>query len=761
MLLAVSVTGTGANAGTATVTLPQAVITSAGVFDLEDHLIRTLWSGRPEDRGPLSIYWDGRDDEGHDVQPQRSYVVKVLIHNVHYRWQGVIGNTSRDQSGVHVLRAYLPIHDMAFSRRGQGVYVVGYNERQSGIHRFRPDQPDAQDVLARDDGRRIFRFVTADADTAYIANVGVAVRRPGQIDDIETFVLALDIANGTEHQFAVGRGAGTQPGSEWGNVIDYDAEDRDAHGQLRLAASGIAVQRQGDILFVAHAGAGEIRLFNKHSGARIGRIAIGGAGDMTVAPDDSLWVLCRTGNGNVVRHLQSKAGGWVPDTMISGFIDPLALGVSPIDGSVVVADAGTDQLRAFDPSGALIWTLGRPEGYQSGGPEVTADRFGFEGGPTYVAFESDGSFWFGDPWNERNLHYSATRRYQNQIMYLPHTRVVAVDASDPRRVFSGFLEFAVDYTKPLAGAWHLVRNWSSGLDARYRGEFEGLQSVVTLPGGLTLGVVRRYDINRNELVQLTSKGLSPVGATIDFNTRLYADGSLRMHLIRGEALKIFARRLEGSGAHATPHWTDPQLLAQVPALHADDPYYHDVPFIPGINESVYPQSERGVILSFNPGKSRGFHLGGIDPAREGWLWRASPTGSWDIDPSGNLTPKDGRYDINQGVQYPGNTVSVAGRQVVYGYHGEGWRDGEADQWLHFYDDGLFVGQFGTPGVARPGLVPAEAAAGFAGNAFSAQLVTVNGEVYLWHNDESGHGGVHRWWLDGAAAIRELKVPISP
>jgi hypothetical protein len=51
--------------------------------------------------------------------------------------------------------------------------------------------------------------------------------------------------------------------------------------------------------------------------------------------------------------------------------------------------------------------------------------------------------------------------------------------------------------------------------------------------------------------------------------------------------------------------------------------------------------------------------------------------------------------------------------------------------------------------------------GAAGNSFSPSLVTVNGIVYLWHNDESVHGGVHRWRLDGLQSIKVLEAPISP
>ena len=746
----------------ADIQLPESAMTSAGIFDAQGRLIRTLWNGQRREQGRLSIRWDGRDDEGHEVIERSGYVARVLVHHVQYRWQGVIGNTSQDQTGAHLFRGYLPIQDMAFGTAGDGFYVVGYNEGQAGIHRFSALHPQRQTALAHPDFRRVFRYVATDGRLVYAANVGLPAARPGDIHDAHTFVIALNAADGTEHVFAAGRRVGSSPDSAWQSVVDFAEEEQDTFGRLRQAATALAVQRHGSALFVAHAGSGEVRVFDKDTGALTGRISLAGVDAMDVAPDDSLWVLCHVGAVGTVRHLRNRDGSWVEEGGIAaGLLNPAALAVSPVDGAVAVVDAGSGQIKVFDGAGHLTWTIGREGGYRRGGPDVTQDRFGFSGGPVYIAFQADGSLWFADPQNLRNLHYSAQRRYLGQVMYLPHTQVIAVDAQDPRRVFSGYLEFAVDYSKPLASSWHLARNWGADLDARYKGDFEGPQAVVTLPGGHTFAVVRRFDINRNEIVELTRAGLRSVGTTIDFNTKLYPDGSLRQHAIVGQRLQIYSRRFDGLDASGNPRWADFAVLGRVPALAADDPYYHDVPLVSGVNEATYPQTSRGIIVSFNPGKSAGFHLGGIDPTRDGWLWRASPSGSWNVDAAGSLLPRDGRYDIAQGVQYPGNVVTVSGTQVVFGYHGEGWRGGEADQWLHFSDDGLFVGQFGTPGLPNPASQRGEAVAGFAGNAFSPQLVTVDGQVYLWHNDESGHGGVHRWWLKGAEAIRVFEAPIQP
>jgi hypothetical protein len=102
---------------------------------------------------------------------------------------------------------------------------------------------------------------------------------------------------------------------------------------------------------------------------------------------------------------------------------------------------------------------------------------------------------------------------------------------------------------------------------------------------------------------------------------------------------------------------------------------------------------------------------------------------------------------------------ATGRNIVAGYHGEGWNGGQAGQWFHFLDDGLFVGQFGKAVYPQNNRTYAQPQS--AGNAFSPQLVTVDDHVYLWHNDESVHGGIHRWELEGVDGIKVLEAPIDP
>ncbi|HTV72976.1 MAG TPA: FlgD immunoglobulin-like domain containing protein [Steroidobacteraceae bacterium] len=749
-------------AGTASFTLPEAATTSAAVFDGGGRLVRTLWSGEKHLVGSVTVTWDGRDDNGARVAPGSKYSARLLVSNVRYIWEGVIANTSAEMSGPHVYRALGPINDMAIDARGDAFYVVGYDEQQNAIHRFNTSDPQRPTSLAHDDYRRVFRFAATDGTLAYFANVGLAAPKGSPMRDPSTFVIALRVNDGAEFSFTHGRSvtSGLHWGNRWDSVIDLDDDDLDSGGVFRSAPSGLAVQRRGRDLFVAHALRNEIRVLDKRTGELLGRIAAERPTSLGVASDDTLWALCRTGGRAALVHFHARGEQWVTDARVTaGLDDPVALGVSPVDGTVVVADAGSEQLRAFSALGRPVWIFGREGGYRSGGPEVTEDKLSLSAGPTYVAFQSDGSFWVGDPGDARDLHFSAERKYLDQIMYMPVSYHAAVDPANPRRVFDRFLEFSVDYSRALGKSWRLVRNWAAGLPEYYFWYLDGLRTVVTLRNGRTYGVLGREGGKIADVLELSSSGLRPTGTHLEVGEQLYPDGSIRSFVQRGRTFEVYVRRLAGFDGSANPRWEAPAPLAGVAYVLPADPYYHDVPLVGGVNEARFPQTSSGVVVFFNPGASNGFHLGGVRAGEQRWLWRASPTRKWSVNRAGEIVSPDGSFDIDRGVQYPGNTVVTAGRQIIYGYHGEGWNGGEADQWMHFLDDGQFIGQFGEPVYASRNRV--SAAPGEAGNAFSPQLVRVDGQYYLWHNDESVHGGVHRWHLEGVDGIRVLEHRIDP
>jgi len=760
---AVGLSTPAADAGTASIELPSDATTSAGVFDADGHLIRTLWSARRMPKGAVIVDWDGLDDDAQAVPSLVPHRVRLLAHDVRYVWEGVIGNTSRESTGPAVHRAFHLVYSLTIDERGHAFYVVGYNEQQSGIHRFETSDPQRQTALAHDDYSRVYRYAATDGMLAYFANVGDYAAPGSPAREPASFVMALRVDDGTEYAFPAGHAEMRtgEPGTRWGSVIDRDDEDRTVGEDFVRAPSGLAVQRHGNALFVAHRGLDEVRVFDKRAGQSIGRIAVSAPVGLAVAADDSLWVICQRNGRAAAIHYRLHDGQWTASDAISAQLEaPQAIAVSPADGTVVLADAGTEQVKAFDERGALKWVLGRSGGYRTGDPEVSGDKLWLSAGPTYIAFQSDGSFWVGDPGNARNLHFSAHRHYLDQIMYLPAIYHIAVDSLEPSRVFERYLEFSVNYAAPIAQSWRLVRNWGAGLNDRYVGDLDGFRSVTTLSNGRTYGVVPRYDLkNTNEILELTRQGLRPTGCLLPLGVKLYPDGSLRNQEHRPGELHIYARALKGFDKAGNPQWAESVLLASVEGTRDEDPYNRDAPSMGGGNEATFPQSDGGVIVSFNPGKQAGYHLGGIRQGETAWLWRASPAGTWSVDERGQILNRDGTFEIDHGVQYAGNLVAAVGRHIIYGYHGEGWNGGQAGQWMHYLDDGLFIGQFGQP--VYPGINKRTALPESAGNTFSPQFVSVKGRLYLWTNDESVHAGVHRWRIDGADQIRVFEAPIAP
>ena len=105
-------------------------------------------------------------------------------------------------------------------------------------------------------------------------------------------------------------------------------------------------------------------------------------------------------------------------------------------------------------------------------------------------------------------------------------------------------------------------------------------------------------------------------------------------------------------------------------------------------------------------------------------------------------------------------------RAQYSFFGEGWNQWEANQFVHFTDGGLFVGQFGTPNFPTGSNDRKYHLPGAAGNSFSPNLVrdAKTGKTLFLHNDENVHGGVHVWALAGVdfeEAALDCAVELGP
>lgn len=722
--------------------------TSAGVYSKDGTLIRTLWSGVTYNAGAHQFSWDGIDDDGR-LAANGGYIVKVLSNNVKYKWEGVIGNTSDSLSGTTVHHAIERMYGMAVN--GNNAYfAVGYNEQDGSTFKFNIRSPQKKTMIL---GKGLsVKYVATDGINVYWAgNDGNAVNN--------WMVFGTKVTNDAESGFTNGQPAITKYGRKYKSVIDNINNDKSE-------ISGLAVQKRGRYLFVAHKSLNELHILDKTTGALVQKQSFDTP--LNIAADDNghVWLIHFKDGKRIAEKFAVEAGGKLNSLNIApaGLVEPLALAISPDGKTLIVADGGdSQQLKAFDTDNASsLWTYGVAGGYTTD-PNVRNDKFYFnelKGPGTFIAFQPDGSFWVEDAGNSRAQHFAADRKFIDRIMYLQTSYSSFVDANDPSRLFSDYLEFKVDYSKPLAannGSWQLVRNWGHNIPTEYDDKYNRLRAVTTLSNGKTYALLtHRFRTFVNwKLVELPKTGplrITSTDISMD-NTQLYPDGSLyKVSTFRIGAPTVFTKReLLKFTPEGDPVWGPQNTIAQTQAAESTDPGYHG-------NNTILKSGEitsSGIITLFDGTTANCWHLGGIKIGGDKLLWRTARSTTKEY---WGPFPPDGTFDIGNHTNYPGCIAMASGRSIFWGYHGEFWKNSEVNKWTQVYDDGLFVGQFG---VAGPEAGKGEAAAEMAGNCFAASVVKLaNGDTYLYHNDESLHGGVHRWKISGLSTIKEQAIPIN-
>ena len=756
-------------------TLPAAYTTSAAVYDSNHHLIKTLWRKVAYAAGAQQAVWDGTKDDG-TTAPAGSYTVKVLYHNVNYVWEGVIGNTDTSFTSVKtggdmVWHGDALISDIAINGTNL-FFAMGYAEGDANASRATTSAPNTPkqmvfvDNIA--DAAVQFVFTATDGTWTYFANANDGFSNA-------SCIMAYSVANNSEQVFT--NGVSFQAigwGATYNNVIDLTPAG--PNNTSVNPPTGLAVQQTGSILAVAHGGANEVRLFDKRGGQLLGSISSTNPGKIAFHPTtNDLWVITGT---TVKRYTAAQVAGvhsngviLTAAATISGLTSPLAVAVDPRSGVdlVLVTDGGTSQqIKGYTSSGGTGsgWStaLGAAGGYNAtNGNNVTTGKFWF-GAPGFIGIQSDGSFWVDDSTNKRALHYSSARAYLEQIAYLPRNYTQTTDPNTPTRIIAeNWLEYQVDYTKTLSpgdpgaaggnNSWKLIKNWKVGVASDYMGSGVGigLNTVTTLSNGRVYGLMLDNTTSMMAVVELPASGLLRLtGIEIARGATLYPNGDLRSAAVANGVQTISNQALTGFDASGNPQWGNATTLASS-AAGTGDPYYRGS--FSGAKGPQFPVTDSNVVISFDQsigtGAANRMHLGGIAVGGTSWLWEVSPsTSSIDYNDPAQRT---GLFAIAQGVNYGGNCVQVSGQNIVYGYHGEGWNGEEANQYMHFWDDGLFVGEFGIPSSAGN----TNAVAGSAGNSFNPTLVEANGVTYLYHNDEGNHGGIHRWRLDGLNTIAEF------
>ena len=560
--------------------------------------------------------------------------------------------------------------------------------------------------------------------------------------------------------------------------------------------SGLAVQKSGTHLFAAHALRDELHVLNKSSGALVRTIA------MTSHTARRSTATTIFGSSPVRRALASFRNIRSTPTVRSTSSPP-----SPVSAirsmrqfhrraisSSLQTVSSSSQLKAFTNTATPMfqWTYGLAGGYANG-PDVTNDKFFWQDGSSarsfgtgkwhqeraWIAFQPTVRFGSATQPINRYMRFDADRALQDTIMFTPVNYAGGPVANDPTRVLIGMLEFKVDYSKPLSpanGSWALTKNFAYNLDpeivpqqqrryARIAGQTLQRKNIRD-----DLDATRSIGENKIVIVELTQNGLRFTGVpasnahpTYDYaKPWLYEDGTVQANTepryyfttqygrIGSPTAEGWGKRdLLGFDAAGNPKWSDFKPIATVASPSPETILNHWGMI------TVAPISSAGVIgdLTGPVGDNlHGFNWGGLNSATGRWVFRSGP--AVNISYQGPF-PTD--HYMSYSPNYSTGLTFATGRNFFWNFIGEGWQGGQTNVWYHFTDDGLMVGQ---AGVAM-GFTVSESQAMAAGNAYhGGAAIGPDGNYYMYQTDESHHGGLHRWKIEGLNTVAVQKVPIT-
>lgn len=793
-------------------TLTETKTTSAGVFYANGSLSRTLWSNETRSAGTHIVSWDGLDDQGNTVT--EPVIIKVVANNINWVWEAEIGNTSLDVTGVGKHRGYDIPQDLCFTPT-HGYFCRGHVEGDHSGLKFNINTPNRKELAfyrppweGRNNQSTVL-CVTDNTRTYWYGDDGWATDRENNYSP--NFIYATVNADESMHTFADGQPYQAVTGYNYPSVINLNTV-------YDMRATAMAVQTGSTLNLLAisegvNETGGRVRFYNKITGALLTTSTLSGVRTLQFRTEQ-LWIARK--NDILYRGI-NQAGTWAASTVFkTGFQDILSMAISPDNSTIIVADGGSaQQVIAFNIStGAEIWRHGVAGGYLGTNANVSYDKFYFTDqagidlagrnlfqgtralNRTFVRFQGNASFWVLDTGNHRMLKFSVNNRtLQDEVMYQPHTWNVQRHKQNPNRIFISYLEFEIDYTKPLRESWTLVRNWGARIPGNYAQDSGGFTNISTYPNGRTYAFIRKgpmnepnWEINDVQVVELaTSNNIRLTGTIINqwrtnyFRYEVQQDGSLRAFangFLNNEGThKIRRYALSDNGENPNWNWGNPTVLVEVSDI---DRQTDPVDWAALGKEEPGLQLSDGSFVSFDAyapsspeSGSNGWHLGAINPDgtwkfKTSWVThRAFKTENgnlvpdWDNSYSGNF-PTDGRFDIGNRAQYHGGAVMVDGPHIIWNYHGEFWKNMQTNKYNQYHESGLMLCQFGVAGneIWENGITyfDGQASPMMAGNTFSPCLTRVNGTLYLWHNDESYHGGAHRWRMENENSIEVFDIP---
>lgn len=739
--------------------LEEKARTSAGVYN-DDVLLRTLWSNVEKDKGIHTIEWDGLDDEGIPVS-SGNYTIKVLSNNVKYEWEGAkIGNTSKNLTGVnryHGLSGFFK-----FIVHGEKIYWSnGYNEQRTAAYTSELSDPQVTTPVL--DKGAIVKYIATGEDKVFWSGHDVQANK--------SFVFVTDQNSNEEYIFD--------------KAISYEVTySRTYESTLDLIEgtnsyiTGLAYYN--GYLYVARQLQNTIHVLSLSNGGSLVQTIqfVNAPREITTDNKGNLWLI--SDESSVSKYVIQDNGQLEKSNLsISSLDEPLTLGFNKKDNILGVCDGGAyQQIRFFNAdNGEEDAPFGELGGYANG-PKVSNNKFYFSDSkskdfnadiytPQYnhasLSFENDGSFWVLDTGNNRMMNYDSNRNFQEKIQYTPDWLMMSIDKNNSSRLFVDFLEYDIDYSQEEVGeSWTLKNNWGFSIQDDYNNSFGRIREPVTLSNGKTYFLLTEgYNF---VIAELTESGIRITDKVLDgFNWVWLEDGSLvYVNPAELHGNVIWEKyELNDFDIDNDPIFLGGSLLAKRTNILANEPLFR---YGSSLSVAILDDYK---LLTFDArpeenNMGAGYHLGLLNTNDNTWIFKTSKATGKDY--TGEY-PLDGRFDTGNDVHNAGSKAMAFGNNIVWGYYGEFWKGGfQTNQYAHYWENGLLLNVFGTNwtknvnglSVSRLGGEVFTPFDGMAGNAINPYTVfnPLNSDIaYLYHPDESWHGGIHRWRISDLDSVK--------
>ena len=766
-------------------TLNEAATTSAGVYDIDNRLVRTLWNAEERAAGTHYAVWDGKNDNG-ALMEDGDYHIIVMSNNVNYELYTLVGNTS-DRSGKRsqVMSEYRPISDM--SVYGNRMYYSNqYMENSRTLPYFNLDACHTMaGYFERRKNRITIRNCTDGQNVYYLSYEYVPEKfidndaedyAGTSFSNYRMFVSAINPVSNSEVVFDCGKAINNFWGSEVGYrsaigiLYKYQSEKQTTYGD-------IAVQKYGDHLIVVYGYDNSVRTINKQSGAIEVDNAISEPNSLAVDNDDNVWISYKDESGNPTLGLfgidESGNLSLIKSAPESVCLDDIiAIAVSPDGKNITLTYGGsTSKVASYNISTwAQNWILGTGESYVDD-PNVYDDKFMFYNGTassaikySFLTYENNNTLWLGDPGNERCIKYDLTTGQPVLIDRICHPTVsynCSVDTGNPTRIFHGSKEYELIYdTDDPDSAWSLKRNWGNQTSVLTSNTNSFIDGVLTLSSGRTFCAATSFRNGKYFIYEITDKEIINTGIDISGYTVLN-DGKMTLQKAASATVNgvsgrgLYQRKMTGTDENGYPTWAEDELIAFVPNSNAD--------FTLTSKSAV---TDGGIVAEVKTANShsstdlRDMRMGAYPLSTDGtadWIWKACPATSAHY--TGDF-PADGALEIN--AWYTWHNVYAYGRNLVAQYRGEGYRQQQANKFYHMYDNGLLVNMFGEAWNQRAEY----------GN-YGEEFVNGNGFTWVWvksqtdpedvaytiQGGEAGLSGALVYKISGLTTIHEQEIPI--